>query len=86
MVPSTSTAATLTPPVVAKRYGVSADKIIRFILAGEIAAINVAQDLTGRPRYRITEEALQAFEKKRAASVPAAMPERRRRQRVSAGV
>jgi hypothetical protein len=65
-----------TPPQLAKRYRVSCDKIVRWILAGELAAMNLATTTSGRPRYRITAEALAAFEARRAVLSP---PPRRKR-------
>jgi excisionase family DNA binding protein len=56
-----------TPPELAKQYGVSPDKVLAWIRAGELRAINVATRLGGRPRYRISEEDLAAFEARRAA-------------------
>ena len=68
----------LTPPKLAKRYGVSVDKIIRWILAGELAAMNLATVADGRPRYKITEEAVQAFEARRATRAPVLTRRRKR--------
>ncbi len=75
----------LTPPQVAKRLGVGPDKIIGWLLAGELRGINVAAKTSGRPRYRISEEAVDDFLKKRSASVRPEIP-RRRRRRQPAGV
>jgi transposase len=66
----------LTPPQLAKRYGVSADKVVGWILAGELAAVNLATVANGRPRYKIAEEAVQVFEQRRAVVSP---PPRRKR-------
>jgi Helix-turn-helix domain len=60
-----------TPPEVAKRFRVNADKILGFIRRGELRAMNVAANLSGRPRYRIALADVQAFETRRqAGSVP----------------
>lgn len=64
------------PPMLAKRYGVSVDKVIRWILAGELVAMNLATTTTGRPRYKITQEAVESFEARRTILSP---PPRRTR-------
>jgi hypothetical protein len=72
----------LTPPQVAQRYGVSPEKVIAWIRAGELRAVNVATTLGGRPRWRIDPADLALFEARRAAvPVPAA-----RRRRVAGDV
>jgi hypothetical protein len=60
----------LTPPEIAARYGISPDKVLRWIKEGELAAINAATRPGGRPRFLIDEAYLAAFEKRRAA-IPA---------------
>lgn len=72
-----------TPPKLAKYYGVSTDKVVRWILAGELAAINLATTTTGRPRYKITQEAVEAFEARRAILSPP--PRARRKQSLPPG-
>jgi hypothetical protein len=67
-----------TPPELARRYGVNPDKVVSWIDAGELAAMNLATTTGGRPRYKITDEAVQAFEARRAV-VPAAPVRRRKR-------
>ena len=54
-----------TPPEVAHRYGVSPKKIIDLIHDGELTALNLARRGCTRPRYSITPEALEAFERAR---------------------
>ncbi len=57
----------MTPSQVARRYGVSADKVLAWIRAGELRAINVAVKADGSlPRYRIDPTALADFERERA--------------------
>ena len=71
----------LTPPKVAKRYGISPEKVVHWILTGELRAINVATNPNGlRPRYRIDEADLEDFERRRAVSGPAPKPTRRRQK------
>ncbi|MCA9189021.1 MAG: helix-turn-helix domain-containing protein [Pirellulaceae bacterium] len=64
------------PPEVARRYGVAADKVRQWITRGELTAVNVG-DAT-RPRWRVSPEALADFEAARAATPPP--PPRRRRR------
>ena len=63
----------------AKRYRVSVDKVRAWINRGELAAVNTATALCGRPRWVIPPEALAAFEQRRAGG-PAPKPQRRRRR------
>jgi excisionase family DNA binding protein len=55
----------LTTRQVAERYSVDPDKVLAWIRAGELAAINVAEKAGGRPRYRIDPADLAAFEARR---------------------
>ena len=48
----------LTPPQVAKRYGVSTAKVIKWIRRGELQALNLAHRGCTRPRYSIAPEVL----------------------------
>src|SRR5437660_5835359 len=50
MVGSTPAKVKLTPPEVAKMWGITPEKVIAFIRSGELRAINVATRLGGRPR------------------------------------
>jgi excisionase family DNA binding protein len=68
-----------TPPEVAKELGVEPSKIIAWIRQGELRAINVATRPTGRPRYRIDEEAIEEFLHRRATKPPTPAPPRRQR-------
>ena len=69
----------LTVPDVAARYRVGEDKVRGWIKRGELAAINTASFLCGRPQLRVTPEALTAFEQRRTAG-PLPKPPRRRRR------
>jgi transposase len=68
----------LTPPAIAKRLGVSCEKVIGWLLAGELRGSNLAAKLGGRPRYRVSEADLSDFLERRSASVPPVMPRRRK--------
>jgi excisionase family DNA binding protein len=69
---------TLSPKEYAKRLGVSETKVLAWIRAGELAAINVAANLKNRPRYRITAEAREAFEARRTTQAAATATRTRR--------
>jgi excisionase family DNA binding protein len=62
----------ITPPQVARQFAVSVEKVLAWIRNGELRAMNVAQRLGGRPRWRISPAALEEFIKRResAASPP----------------
>jgi transposase len=64
---------------VARRLRCGEDKIRLWIRRGELAAINTASALCGRPRWVVTVEALVEFERRRTASPPPKPPRRRRR-------
>lgn len=51
----------LTPPQVAKRLGVAPRKVIGWILAGELEALDLSSRGASRPRYAISPDALSAF-------------------------
>jgi hypothetical protein len=63
-----------------KRYCVSEHTILNWIRAGELQAVNVGR-LPGakKPRWRITQEALDQFEAQRTPT-PAPLPPRRRKR------
>lgn len=56
----------------AERWGVNISKIGEWIRSGELRALNIAQTVKGhRPRYRITKEAVAAFEQARTVNAEA---------------
>lgn len=65
-----------TPPKLARRWGVSPDKIIFFILTGELRAIDASKNRGDRPRYLIDEADIEAFEAAREV-IPAVKPAKR---------
>ncbi len=69
--------AMLTPPEVAQQIGIDAEKVRTWIATGELRAVNIAERVSGRPRWRIRPDDLEAFLESRTAA-PAA-PARRRR-------
>lgn len=62
----------------AERYGVGARTALTWIARGELRAVDVSRERGGRPRWRITTEALEAFE---LARTPSPLPPRARRRR-----
>ena len=69
-----------TPPEIARKWGISVDKILTWIRSGELKAINAATRLGGRPRYLISLEALDSFERSRTvAEQPSSKPRNSKR-------
>ncbi len=71
----------LTPPQVARARGVKPAKVLAWIASGELEAVNHAGRAAGRPRWRISAEALQAFDRARSnrSAAPARAAPRRQR-------
>ena len=59
----------LTAAQVARTLRVNSDKIRSWIRSGELAAVDVSQSPGGKPRWRITPDALNEFAERRAAVV-----------------
>lgn len=55
----------LTPPQVAARLGVKPESVTAWIRSGALRALNLARPGSIRPRYRISPEALDTFERTR---------------------
>lgn len=67
-----------------RHYGVTVHTVLGWIRSGELAAVNVGRNPDARkPRWRITQAALDAFE---AARTPTAPAPRVRRRKQTAGV
>ncbi len=60
----------LTPNEVAQRLRVNGNKVRGWIAAGRLEAANIAQGERGKPRYRVTQAALDAFLKSRSNRPP----------------
>ena len=60
----------LTPPQVAKMLKVNPDKVLNWIRAGKLHAVNVTAKPGGRPRYRIAMGDVEAFRKGPRTSSP----------------
>jgi hypothetical protein len=61
------------------RWKVGMAKVLGFIRRGELVAINLATCTLARPQWRITPEAVAAFERRRT-SAPPPKPQRRPRR------
>ncbi len=61
------------------RWKIGWGKIKSFMHSGELVGVNVASDISGRPQWRFSREAVEKFERRRS-SAPAPKPTRRRRQ------
>ena len=66
-----------------ERYGVGEHTVLGWIHRGELKAIDVSRQRGGKPQWRITAEALDAFELVRTHNPP---PPRTRRRKQSAEV
>jgi hypothetical protein len=69
----------LTPSELAKRWRVSASKVLGFIHRGELKALNIAARPGGRPRFRINPADIAAFENRRSVHTVARSPPRKRK-------
>ena len=70
----------VTPPELARRWGISADKISFWIVTGQLRAIDASKRRGVRPRYLIDEDDIAAFEAAREVSPPVPpVPTRRRK-------
>ena len=76
----TSSRTKLTPPQYAQRLGADVHRVLGWIRNGELRAVNVATRTTGRPRYRIDEIDIAAFEARRSATPAPKVPRQRKRQ------
>lgn len=63
-----------------ERFGVGEHTVLGWINSGELRAINVARTTSKRPKYRISEPALKAFEELRSTAPPAPTRVNRRRK------
>jgi Uma2 family endonuclease len=68
----------LTPPELAKQWGVDVAKILHWVKSGELKAINIATDRNGRARYAIDVADIAIFEASRSVQPPVAWIRRRR--------
>ncbi|MCA9036350.1 MAG: helix-turn-helix domain-containing protein [Planctomycetaceae bacterium] len=77
---ATQSKGTITPGELAERWGISPDKVLNWIRNGDLKAVNVAATMSGRPRFRISDEDIEDFQSRRQPIPPTKMPPRRRRK------
>lgn len=70
----------LTPPDIARLWGITPDKVLVWIRSGELRAIDASTTQGERPRYLVDIDDLAAFERGRSTVQPAPKPATRRRQ------
>ncbi|MEX2386583.1 MAG: helix-turn-helix domain-containing protein [Phycisphaeraceae bacterium] len=77
-----------TPPKYAKVLGCNVGKVLEFINTGQLEAFDVStKPGIGRPRWRITAEAVERFERRRSSfTKQAAQRTTPRRRRQPAGI
>lgn len=65
---NTPTKQKMTPPQVARLWGINPDKVVAWIKSGELRAIDASTRPGGRPRYLIDVADIRAFETRRLVS------------------
>jgi len=75
------TSPALSPPQVARQLAVKPDTVLAWIAAGELAAVDVRRPGAKRPRWRITQDSLDAFHRRRSARPTPAKHARQRQAR-----
>ncbi len=71
---------TFTVKALCERYSVTEGTVLTWIRSGELKAINVGKRFGAKkPRWRVTQEAISAFELRRATSPPVPRAPRRKR-------
>jgi hypothetical protein len=68
----------ITPPELARQWGIDPHKVIAWVRSGELRAIDVATHRGGRPRYLIDLADVAAFEEARLVAPPTRVLRRRR--------
>jgi hypothetical protein len=59
-----------TPPQIARTRRIRVGKVLDWIRRGELVAVNLAEKRGGRPRWRISPEALERFDQTRSSRRP----------------
>ncbi len=67
-----------TPPEIAKELRIRPDKVLTWIRSGELVAVNLAENIGGRPRWRVSEGDLDDFLRRRQSTPPPKVSRRRR--------
>jgi hypothetical protein len=74
--------AKLTPPEIARLWGLSPEKVLTWIKTGELRALNAATRTGGRPRFLVDRADLAEFERRRTVA-PNSKATRRRKRRMN---
>jgi len=69
----------LTPPEIAKAWGIDTGKVLTWIREGELRAINAATSRSTRPRFLVDVDDLLAFERSREVVSTPPKPRTRRK-------
>jgi hypothetical protein len=75
----------LTPPQVAEIFGINPDKVLSWIRAGRLRAVNIGNGNL-RPRYVIDPDDIETFEQANEAVPVADTPPPRRRRRPTTSI
>jgi hypothetical protein len=70
------------PPMIARRWNCKPESVIALLRAGALKGFVVSPPGTKRPRWRVSLDALLAYEAGETKSAPAPSRSRRRRQRM----
>ncbi len=70
----------ITPPALAKRWGVSPEKVLQLIHSAQLRAVNLAVNPDGKPRWRVPLDEVSRFELSRTTQPAMPKPRRRRRR------
>jgi hypothetical protein len=74
----------MTPKEIASRFKVATKTVIAWINLGDLKAINTSRSLASKkPRWRVSQEALEAFEKTQSMVNASAIPAKRNRRLAS---
>ena len=76
--PTLASRTKFTPPQLAAQWGIDVQKVLHWIKAGELRAVNLATRRDGRPRYAISPADIALFEAARVVQPPAPRIRRRR--------
>jgi Helix-turn-helix domain len=74
-----SAPAYLNPPQIARKLSVKPHAVGKWIRSGELAAVDLSERRGKRPRWRVSQEAFQAFLEARSNRKPTPAPRRRQR-------
>ena len=77
--PDDKTSAILTPPQLAREWGIHVDKVYAWIHSGELRVMNTAVKPGGRHRYRIKRSDAEDFQRRRQNLPPPPRSPRRKR-------